>query len=66
MSDHSLVLNHCFIASCLLTYLQQESKNDPETEPYKSKYKARDILMEIRKKLENYDSDSDEKDKGNY
>lgn len=30
---------------------EEESKNDPETDPYRSKYKAREILHEMRKEL---------------
>ena len=32
----------------------QDSKNDPETNPFKSKYAAREIYQELRAKLEHY------------
>lgn len=34
-----------------------DSKDDPETEPYKSKYAAREILLELKKKLESFNTD---------
>ncbi|KAK3093255.1 hypothetical protein FSP39_013294 [Pinctada imbricata] len=32
---------------------EDESKNDPDEEPFRSKYKAREILEEMKKKVEN-------------
>jgi hypothetical protein len=39
----------------------EESKNDPETEPYKSKYAARDILLELKEKLETFQSEDEQR-----
>lgn len=39
---------------------EEEAKNDPETEPYKSKYAARDILIELKEKLETFQSEDEE------
>jgi tetratricopeptide (TPR) repeat protein len=36
---------------------KEESKYDPETEPYKSKYAAREILLNIRNKLSSLNVD---------
>ncbi|XP_022081871.1 KIF1-binding protein homolog [Acanthaster planci] len=33
---------------------EEDSKNDPETNPFKSKYEARKILQDLRAKLEKY------------
>ncbi|XP_038058276.1 KIF-binding protein-like [Patiria miniata] len=33
---------------------EEDSKNDPETNPFKSKYAAREILQDLRAKLEKY------------
>ncbi|XP_071787845.1 KIF-binding protein-like [Asterias amurensis] len=33
---------------------EEDSKNDPETNPFKSKYAAREIYQELRAKLEHY------------
>ncbi|XP_063822758.1 KIF-binding protein-like [Ostrinia nubilalis] len=38
--------------------LDEDSKNDPENEPYLSKYKARDILTNMCDSLKNIDSES--------
>ena len=39
---------------------KEDSKYDPETEPYKSKYAARDILLNLNKKLDSFVSNVDE------
>lgn len=38
----------------------EDSKNDPETEPYKSKYDSREILLELKKKLDSFQAVGDE------
>ncbi|XP_077997305.1 KIF-binding protein-like [Glandiceps talaboti] len=40
--------------------LIEESKNDPETEPYKSKYAAREILEELKTKIQSYVNDNEQ------
>lgn len=39
---------------------EEESKDDPETEPYKSKYASREILLELREKLETFENEEEE------
>lgn len=39
---------------------EEESKNDPESEPFKSKYAARDILLDLKGKLEAFESEDEE------
>ncbi|XP_063952725.1 KIF-binding protein-like [Lytechinus pictus] len=39
---------------------EEASKKDPETNPYKSKYQARELLHEIRKELENASEQGEE------
>lgn len=39
---------------------EEESQNDPPTEPFKSKYAARNILSELKAMLETFDSREDE------
>lgn len=38
-------------------FVEEESKNDPATEPYKSHYLAKDILLEMRNNMKNTLSD---------
>lgn len=38
----------------------EDSKNDPETEPYKSKYESREILLELKKKLDSFEAVGDD------
>ena len=37
----------------------EASSNDPETEPYKSKYKAKEILFELKEHAEKYKNEGD-------
>lgn len=48
--------------------IEEESKNDPVTEPYQSHYKARDILKESENNLKNIlkDVPSSESESGDY
>ncbi|KAK3747929.1 hypothetical protein QZH41_008848 [Actinostola sp. cb2023] len=39
---------------------EEESKNDPESEPYKSKYAAREVLTELKEKLETFENEDEE------
>ena len=48
----------CFEEAIKLS--KEESKHDPETEPYKSKYAAREILLNLNNKVDSFVSDVDE------
>ncbi len=41
----------------------EESLNDPETDPYKSKYKAREILCELKETVEKYQKEDPESER---
>lgn len=38
--------------------IEEESKNDPVTEPYRSHYKAQEVLINLEKNIKNMDGDS--------
>ena len=46
--------------------VQLSAANDPETEPYKSKYKAREILLELKQDAEKYKQENEGDESWSY
>ena len=57
--EHWLDIEGCLKYKEAIKLSTEDSKNDPETEPYKSKYGSREILLELKKKLDSFEAVGD-------